>query len=103
MNNFDSDLNSENNLKLTLKYVKDLKLIKNVSINKRILDIKPIKTKKKLLFISYNKYSDHIYYDLIFDGKNLKIIKNIEWSTGKIEYTVVKIKLKILLKLTKTN
>ena len=40
-NQFENDLNSEKNLKLTLKLIKELNLIKGVPINKRIIDIAP--------------------------------------------------------------
>ena len=105
-NQFENDLNSEKNLKLTLKFVKELNLIKGVSINKRIIDIKPEITKHKVFFGLFNciTKSDAIDYDLYFDGKNITITKTTcwedEWGGDYITQTIVNIKLKILKSLT---
>lgn len=101
-NQFENDLNSKKNLELTLKYVKELNLIKGIATNKRIIDIRPEITKHKVFFGLFNciTESDHIYYDLYFDGKNITIIKTTswddEWGGDYVTQTIVNIKLKIL-------
>jgi hypothetical protein len=106
-NQFENDLNSEKNLKLTLKLVKELNLIKGVSINKRIIDIAPeiINTKSFFGLINSISTTDHIHYDLYFDGKNITITKTISWDDSwggdYSTQTIVQIKLKILKSLEK--
>ena len=101
-NQFENDLNSKKNLKLTLKLVKELNLIKGVSINKRIIDIAPeiINIKSFFGLINRSSKTDHIHYDLYFDGKNITIIKTISWDDSwggdYSTQTIVNIKLKIL-------
>ena len=101
-NQFENDLNSEKNLKLTLKLVKELNLIKGVSFNKRIIDIAPkiINIKSFFGLINSSSKTDHIHYDLYFDGKNITITKTIswddDWGGDYSTQTIVNIKLKIL-------
>ena len=101
-NQFENDLNSKKNLELTLKLVKELNLIKGVSINKRIIDIAPeiINIKSFFGLINCSSKTDHIHYDLYFDGKNITITKTIswddDWGGDYLTQTIVNIKLKIL-------
>ena len=103
--NFENELNCENNLKLTIKFVNDLKLIKNISIKKRLIDIPPTITKHRCFFgvFNYTSESDYISYDLYFDGKTITILKSIsyddEWGGDFYQQPIVDIKLKDLLKL----
>lgn len=104
-NQFENDLNSKKNLELTLDFIKELNLIKGVSINKRIIDIRPEITKHKVFFGLFNciTESEHIHYDLYFDGKNITITKTTSWDDkwggDYITQTIVNIKLKLLKKL----
>lgn len=108
-NQFEIALNSKKNLELTLKFVKELNLIKNIPTNKRIIDILPIVKKHKVFFGLFNckTYSDHIFYDLDFGGKNIIITKTSSYDDAYggdfHKQIIVNIKLKTLLKLTKTN
>ena len=101
--NFDNALNSKKNLESTKQFVNELNLIKNVPRRERIIDIKPTITKTKIFFglFNCNDWSDHITYDLNFDGKTINIIKCTSYDDSYggdyYEQTIVNIKLKELL------
>ena len=102
---FENDLNSKKNLKLTLEIIKKLDLTKDIPINKRIIDIKPKIIKNKVFFglINCNTETDHIYYDLYFNGKNITIVKTTSYDDayggGYYTNTIVNIKLKTIKKM----
>lgn len=106
---FENDLNSEKNLKLTFKFVKELNLTKNIPTSRVLIDIPPVITKNKMFFglCTFNDATDHVYYKLFFDGKVIKIIKFTWYDDGDnlgMDYyqdLIVNIKLKKLKKINK--
>lgn len=100
---FENELNSKTNLELTKNLVTKLNLVKNIPRYERIIDIKPVVTKIKYFFglFSVNNWSDHITYDLKFDGKTINIVKCTSYDDSYggdyYEQIIVNIKLKDLL------